>query len=287
MVRGRARPLFLLPFLLVLTAAMLVGVVDAFLPFGPAASYNINVKLSHHVPAAAGAAAGGKLLPLINELSACVSACAPAAGASMVVQPTQGARTSVPPSFRSAAALNSRCSRSSVSRVFCGAQGLLSLDDHDGGDQGGGRGKGGGNSGDGSGSGSGDSDESSAGGEGRDPLVLAGVGSGLGAALDGLKEALRSFRMPWARKVSVKDACLMNYFRVVWVCSAACTAHANGMQCWLRLLGLFPLQGVFLQEIQNCHTTYTCQVSFGSNTLLLLLPFPRHDHGFTLYSTVK
>lgn len=198
MVRRRERTSILLPLPLALATVVLVGVVDAFLPFNPA-SYNINVKRPHHVPAAS-AAAGGKLLPLISELSSHPRA----AGTSMLLKPTQGARNSVPPSFGPTAAHSSRCSSSSMSRVFGGAQGLLSLDDHDGGgDPGGGRGNRGGNGG-GNGSG-GDGDESSAGDEGssdgREPLVLAGVASGLRAALDGLKEAMRNLRVPWTRKV--------------------------------------------------------------------------------------
>lgn len=89
--------------------------------------------------------------------------------------------------------------------MFCGSHGLLlALDDDDGGDQRGGRGKGGDNGG--SGGGDGDGDEACGGDDGsrdgRDPLLLAGVASGLGSALDGLQEALRNLRMPWARKVN-------------------------------------------------------------------------------------
>eukprot|EP00903_Cladosiphon_okamuranus_P013367 g12458.t1 len=184
-------------FPLALAAVVLVGVVDAFLPVNPASSLYVNVKLFKHVPAVASAPAGGKLRPVISERDSRP----PAAGSSMAMKTTKGARRPVPPSFSSAAAGDGSFANR-MSRVLYGAAELRSLDDHDGGDQGGGMGKGGGSNGNGNG-GDGDGDSSSAGDEGSsdglDPLLLAGVG-GLGAALDGLKEAVRNLRMPWTRK---------------------------------------------------------------------------------------
>lgn len=238
MARDRDRMAVPLVFPLALAAVVLFGAVDAFLPFSPS-SYNVNVKLAQHVPAAASAAAGGKLRPVNSDRNSRF----PAASAAMLMKSSQGARNSVPRSFSSTAA-GGWCSATSMSRVFCRAGGLLSLDDHDAGDQGGGRGKGGVN-GNGNGNGNGgNGDESSAGDEGssdgRDPLVLAGVGSGLGAALDGLQEAIRNLRMPWARKVVRKEPVDSNTVairgvlsrRPIFVAIAVGMRHCSGCCCW-------------------------------------------------------
>jgi len=81
------------------------------------------------------------------------------------------------------------------------------LQDCDGGDDGGGGGKGEGGGGGGvGGDGGGDGGDEWSDGQ-QAPLVLAGIGSGLGAALDGLKEAVRSIRMPWAQTVGSGCPC--------------------------------------------------------------------------------
>lgn len=202
MVQSRSRKALLLAFPMLaslLVAAVLVGLAQSFVP--PASiqqqrrlSYNdINIK-HHHAPSAA---------------STRMTAARPLSGSHRLLTSPPGPTTST---AETRTALRSNRPSSAYACVRCAPLLLSRLcsDDHDhdnndnssggrgGGGGGGGRGRGGGR-GDGN-----DDDGGSAGDEGfgdGQPLVLAAAGGSLAAFLDGLKDAMRQFRMPWDRKV--------------------------------------------------------------------------------------
>lgn len=212
-----------------LTAALLVGVVDSFLPpaavshspsrLAAATSYKgVNPKLADHVAAAPPASPGTPplTLPPLLQVNLGPDSRTPHESSVAAVSIVQGrARSVFLPRVSAAAATaavgyRSRCASTRRRAKLTAA----SLDHHDH-DHGGGAGKGGrnghgGGNGKGNGNGNGDGNGNNGGGEsggddgfdeGR-PLLLAGAGAGLAGALDGLKETLRKFRMPWSTKVS-------------------------------------------------------------------------------------
>ncbi|CAM9466851.1 unnamed protein product [Scytosiphon promiscuus] len=233
MVHGVAQPASQRPSHLVtsfLVAALLVGVVESFLSPTTVAhppsrrasptSYNgVDANLADHVAGARPASFGAPprawppLLPHVRSDSGPLT---PHASTAAVVSMVQGRARSaslprVSAAARSAAARSRPSSQSTGRNDKC----ALFLDDHGNGGgvrwggtgaggsngNGNGRGKGNGN-GDGNGE-DGDGGESSGdddGFSGGRPLLLAGAGSGLAGALDGLREAVGNFRMPWNRK---------------------------------------------------------------------------------------
>lgn len=217
-----------------LTAALLVGVVDSFLsptavPLSPSrsaraapSSYNGEIsaaaELADHVaadarPASLGAQA--RAWPPLRQVSSGPGSRRPATALSMLggrARSPSMPRVSAVASAGTATAAGYPFSGSTTRR---GAKLALSPDHrgHDGGDQGGNAGGGGHNNngsgkgrGNGSGNGDGNGDDNggeSCGDDGFDDrgLLLAGAGTGLAGALDGLKEAMGNVRMPWSRKV--------------------------------------------------------------------------------------
>lgn len=171
---------------------MLIGGVDSFATstFCPSLGLNVNIKPAD--AAAVGAMSQGRRrLMLANRAARPASAAMSTTAVAMVAQRAG----EVPPRC---SALARSCTTTQHGHWF-GALPLSrdSLDgDHgDGGGKGSGSGRGGGGSGGGDGGGD---DES----EGRrlQPEMLIAA-SGLSGALEGLKEALRNLRLPWAPQV--------------------------------------------------------------------------------------
>ncbi|CAM9860856.1 unnamed protein product [Ectocarpus sp. 12 AP-2014] len=198
--RERQAPLLAFPMLIsLLVTAVLVGLVESFVP--PASiqhqqrrpSYNnVNIK-HHHAPSAA---------------SPGMTAAQPLSGSRRLPTSRPGPTTSTTDT-RNALRSNRP---SSVYDACIGCAPLLSRvssgdHDHDDNNNNSSGGKGGGGGGRGRGGSRGDSnddDSGSAGDEGfgdGQPLVLAAAAGGsLAAFLDGVKDAMRQFKMPWDRK---------------------------------------------------------------------------------------
>lgn len=210
--RERQDPLLAFRMLIfLLVAAVLVGLVESFVP--PASirhqrrpSFN-NVNIKHHHAPSATSPGMEAAQPLSRSRRLSISRPGPATSMTAT---------------RTALRSNRPSSPYDACIVCAPLLSRVSSNDHDHDDNNnssGGEGGGGGGRGRGGGRGdSNDDDGGSAGDEGfgdGQPLVLAAASGSLAAFLDGLKDAMRQFKMPWVRKVQQRQSLQYTYGRHV------------------------------------------------------------------------